>query len=268
MCRSFHDQIVRTGNVWLDVIQNSVQLCAQEAPIPPSVLPKGSHGHFQGNSQLLLAECELMSRFKEGDHVITTRTEVRKDHRVGSTSGGRTTAGTVIALVPRVVPAWLRSIVTATRAVDQRKREASLKVVELMLPLEVQKLQHPSAPSGDGTAPRRCRQISANKGVIGGPDRDRTDDLFHAMEARSQLRHRPTCRGDATLLLSLLGGIPSNLGGGRIYARGQLQRSRTRRDREHFGGVAVSKSIERAGTLSFSSVPYPSHQRALPWFGA
>jgi hypothetical protein len=27
---------------------------------------------------------------------------------------------------------------------------------------------------------------------IGGPDRDRTDDLFHAMEARSQLRHRPT----------------------------------------------------------------------------
>ena len=30
---------------------------------------------------------------------------------------------------------------------------------------------------------------------IGGPDRDRTDDLFHAMEARSQLRHRPTCWG-------------------------------------------------------------------------
>ncbi len=27
--------------------------------------------------------------------------------------------------------------------------------------------------------------------IIGGPDRDRTDDLFHAMEARSQLRHRP-----------------------------------------------------------------------------
>ena len=28
---------------------------------------------------------------------------------------------------------------------------------------------------------------------FGGPGRDRTDDLFHAMEARSQLRHRPTC---------------------------------------------------------------------------
>jgi hypothetical protein len=27
---------------------------------------------------------------------------------------------------------------------------------------------------------------------FGGPGRDRTDDLFHAMEARSQLRHRPT----------------------------------------------------------------------------
>ena len=41
--------------------------------------------------------------------------------------------------------------------------------------------------------------------IFGGPDRDRTDDLFHAMEARSQLRHRPTCRGDATPLLSPLG---------------------------------------------------------------
>ena len=34
-------------------------------------------------------------------------------------------------------------------------------------------------------------------GVVGGPDRDRTDDLFHAMEARSQLRHRPTLRKDS-----------------------------------------------------------------------
>ena len=30
---------------------------------------------------------------------------------------------------------------------------------------------------------------------IGGPGRVRTDDLFHAMEARSQLRHRPTIGG-------------------------------------------------------------------------
>jgi hypothetical protein len=46
--------------------------------------------------------------------------------------------------------------------------------------------------------------------LIGGPDRDRTDDLFHAMEARSQLRHRPTCCRDATLLLSPLGSDSSN----------------------------------------------------------
>jgi hypothetical protein len=36
---------------------------------------------------------------------------------------------------------------------------------------------------------------------IGGPDRDRTDDLFHAMEARSQLRHRPTLEGSCYCLL-------------------------------------------------------------------
>jgi integrase len=34
-----------------------------------------------------------------------------------------------------------------TRAVDQQKREASLKIIELMLPLEMEKFQHPSAPS-------------------------------------------------------------------------------------------------------------------------
>jgi hypothetical protein len=36
--------------------------------------------------------------------------------------------------------------------------------------------------------------------IIGGPDRDRTDDLFHAMEARSQLRHRPTLRRTLSIL--------------------------------------------------------------------
>jgi len=38
-----------------------------------------------------------------------------------------------------------------TRAVDQQKREASLKIIELMLPLEIEKFQHPSAPSGGFT---------------------------------------------------------------------------------------------------------------------
>jgi hypothetical protein len=46
--------------------------------------------------------------------------------------------------------------------------------------------------------------------IFGGPDRDRTDDLFHAMEARSQLRHRPTCCADATPLFSPLGRDVSN----------------------------------------------------------
>src|SRR6266700_802625 len=91
-----------------------------------------------------------------------------------------------------------------TRAVDRQKREASSKVVELMLPLEMKKLQHPAAPSEPKNVSRHCRQVIVRKRVIGGPDRDRTDDLFHAMEARSQLRHRPTCCRDATLLLSLL----------------------------------------------------------------
>jgi hypothetical protein len=36
---------------------------------------------------------------------------------------------------------------------------------------------------------------------IGGPGRDRTDDLFHAMEARSQLRHRPTFAKGKTLII-------------------------------------------------------------------
>ena len=48
--------------------------------------------------------------------------------------------------------------------------------------------------------------------IFGGPDRDRTDDLFHAMEARSQLRHRPTCCRDATYLLSPLG-LDSSISG-------------------------------------------------------
>jgi hypothetical protein len=47
--------------------------------------------------------------------------------------------------------------------------------------------------------------------LFGGPDRDRTDDLFHAMEARSQLRHRPTLVG-TTSLFSPLGRDSSNFG--------------------------------------------------------
>ena len=37
---------------------------------------------------------------------------------------------------------------------------------------------------------------------VGGPGRDRTDDLFHAMEARSQLRHRPTIAGNSYIIVA------------------------------------------------------------------
>jgi hypothetical protein len=84
-----------------------------------------------------------------------------------------------------------------TRAVDQQKREASLKVVGLMLPLDVEKIQHPSAPSDRQQATRRCRQIAVKEGLIGGPDRDRTDDLFHAISGTAgQREFTPRiCRG-------------------------------------------------------------------------
>ena len=39
---------------------------------------------------------------------------------------------------------------------------------------------------------------------FGGPGRDRTDDLFHAMEARSQLRHRPTWVRRAIAIVPIL----------------------------------------------------------------
>ena len=53
-----------------------------------------------------------------------------------------------------------------TRAVDEQKREASLKVVKMMLPQDVEKFEHPSAPSGTQKGTRRCRQIAVNKGDI------------------------------------------------------------------------------------------------------
>ena len=45
---------------------------------------------------------------------------------------------------------------------------------------------------------KKCRVNTGEK--RGGPGRDRTDDLFHAMEARSQLRHRPIRMGCSSIL--------------------------------------------------------------------
>jgi hypothetical protein len=50
-----------------------------------------------------------------------------------------------------------------TRAVDQQKRDASLRVVELMLPLDLKKFQHPSAPSGEPPKKWRCRNPMSRK---------------------------------------------------------------------------------------------------------
>ena len=55
-------------------------------------------------------------------------------------------------------------------------------------------------PAGRDAPARFCCLLRRN----GGPGRDRTDDLFHAMEARSQLRHRPT------FVFKYLGRIKSN----------------------------------------------------------
>src|SRR5262249_52760731 len=45
-----------------------------------------------------------------------------------------------------------------------------------------------TSPASRDASARFCCLLRSD----GGPGRDRTDDLFHAMEARSQLRHRPT----------------------------------------------------------------------------
>ena len=50
----------------------------------------------------------------------------------------------------------------------------------------------PAISRGNWTKCDEKCQIARTLRLYGGPGRDRTDDLFHAMEARSQLRHRPT----------------------------------------------------------------------------
>ena len=75
-------------------------------------------------------------------------------------------------------------------------------------------------------------------GVVGGPDRDRTDDLFHAMEARSQLRHRPTpfyfegCQGLRQTIETLA--TTADNGGAPLFCCAL----------EHLRGAAVSKYVE------------------------
>jgi len=53
-----------------------------------------------------------------------------------------------------------------TRAVDQQKREASLRIVELMFPLDLMKFQHPSAPSEKPREKWRCRKPMSRKELL------------------------------------------------------------------------------------------------------
>jgi integrase len=53
-----------------------------------------------------------------------------------------------------------------TRAVDRQKREASVKVVELMLPLEMRKFRHPSAPSKERRNPATVGKYKLRKGLL------------------------------------------------------------------------------------------------------
>ena len=50
----------------------------------------------------------------------------------------------------------------------------------------------PAGALGEFFGPGIGQEARESSESFGGPGRDRTDDLFHAMEARSQLRHRPT----------------------------------------------------------------------------
>jgi hypothetical protein len=70
---------------------------------------------------------------------------------------------------------------------DRQKREGSLKVTELMLPLEVEKTSAPFRTLGEAARKMAMPQTYVKKGFNGGPDRDRTDDLFHAIMPKAKL---------------------------------------------------------------------------------
>ena len=79
---------------------------------------------------------------------------------------------------------------------------------------------------------------------FGGPDRDRTDDLFHAMEARSQLRHRPTSsRGCNIPILASPPAFVNVQPCDDAAAVPQIKTIFINRDWEHFRPLPVSKKI-------------------------
>ena len=79
-----------------------------------------------------------------------------------------------------------------------------------------------NAGGGRRLPPHACSTVRAarlNEVKDGGPDRDRTGDLLNAIQARSQLRHRPT-RAFAELLIVPQGGLAGSIDG-RLQPRRQ-----------------------------------------------
>ena len=68
-----------------------------------------------------------------------------------------------------------------THAVSQQKRDANTKVVELLLPGRVLKTSAPFSTLAPLKRSGLDVEVVHLDGVVGGPDRDRTDDLFHAI---------------------------------------------------------------------------------------
>jgi hypothetical protein len=56
-----------------------------------------------------------------------------------------------------------------------------------MLPLEVEKTSAPFRTLGEAARKMAMPQTYVKKGFNGGPDRDRTDDLFHAIMPKAKL---------------------------------------------------------------------------------
>jgi hypothetical protein len=71
-----------------------------------------------------------------------------------------------------------------SQAVSQRERDANAKVVEMMLPVEAMRFQDPSGSSEVQELAGYPRQATHCRKFVGGPDRDRTDNLFHAIWQR------------------------------------------------------------------------------------
>ena len=88
--------------------------------------------------------------------------------------------------------------------------------------------------------------------MFGGPDRDRTDDLFHAMEARSQLRHRPTL-GEGLYLFWMSEQYSSNR---RRELNGYVPVSKGYRVSEH---SAAGGAVSLIDALELSSICHMFH---------